>query len=390
MAIAIAGSVLIVWLVGAALLVRLLHVRAWRIESADLDSAEQAYRLHRLVVVGVAVTGGYALIGLIAFGGTAVVIDDMTDSHWQAIAVAAAGLVVCIVPMIASVRVIRRAYARVRDVTIRAHGKRYVLVLTGATAVAVIGGVSVGHTVLPPQGVAHVVGMLVVYLLVLVVVQIVLAPLLIVTLRAQPLPEETLRRLRRLAARMGVRVRDIRAIPGRAQRVANAAQIGAVPGLRYIVVTDYLLERLDPDEVDAVVAHELGHVRGHHLTVKLLSVFGVWLLLEAAMVTVDLRSGGGTSVLLLIPVLVAFPLGILFVQGIVGVRFEQRADDAAARAVGGSRLASALQAIGELNGRRPETGRVWAMLTQHPGLDDRLRRLRTRVPATTERVAAVR
>jgi Zn-dependent protease with chaperone function len=383
MSVVVVGSAPIAWLIGAALLVRLLHVRAWRIESAELAISEQVYRLHRLVVGGVAVTSAYAVLGLAAFAYTAVAIDEATENHWAALAVAGIGVVVSAVPMIASVRLTRRAYARVRDVLIRAHRARYVLVLTAVTAAAVTVGIAVGHAILPPRGIGHVVGMLVVYLLVLVVVQVLLAPLLIVSLRARPLPDETRRRLRRLATRMGVRVRDIRAVPGRTQHVANAALIGAVPGLRYIVVTDYLLDRLDADEVDAVVAHEFGHVRGHHVTLRLCSVFGVWAVLEAAMLSVIAMTGSGSSVLLLIPVLVAFPLGLLVVQALVGVRLEQRADDAAARAVGGRRLASALQAIGELNDVRGDAGPVWSVLASHPGLDERLRRLRTRVPATT-------
>lgn len=383
MAIAIACFTLGAWLIGAAMLVRRMHVRAWRIESADLATADQAYRLHRLVIVGVAATGGYALLGLAAFAYSAITIDDAGD-RWLAIAVGGCGVLVCVVPMIAAVRVIRRSYARVRDASIRAHGAGYVLVLTAVTAVAVTVGIVVGHTVLPPHGIWRVVGMLVVYFSVLLLVQALIAPVMIVSLRARPLPDEMRRRLRRLAARMGVRVRDIRAIPGRAQQVANAAQIGAIPGLRYVVVTDYLLEQLEPEQVDAVVAHEFGHVRGHHLAVKLLSVLGVWAALEAALVGATATTDSGSALLLLIPVFVAFPLGLLVVQGLVGVRLEERADDAAARTVGGARLASALEAVGELNDTtQPDSGRMWAMLTRHPGLEDRLRRLRTRVPATT-------
>jgi STE24 endopeptidase len=229
----------------------------------------------------------------------------------------------------------------------------------------------------------HVAGMLAVYLLVLVVVQLVLPPLVIVLLRARPLPDPTRRRLRRLAARMGVRVRDIRLVPGRRLRMANAAQIGAMPGLRYVVVTDYLLDQLDPDQVDAVVAHELGHVRGHHLAVRLASVFGVWAVLEAAFVTVDALTDTASTVLLIIPVLLAFPVGLVAVQGLLGTRLEEQADDVAARAVGGARLASALETIGELNEVVRDSGRLWSAMTQHPGLDERLLRLRTRVSATT-------
>lgn len=379
MAIVIAGSVLIAWAIGAALLVRRLHARAWRIESAELAVSEQEYRLQRLVILGVAVTGAYAVVGVAGFAFLAVAVA--AGSQWAAVAVAVAGVVVCVVPMIAGVRVTRRSYARVQDVTIRAHGARYVLVLAGCTAALLAAGIGASRAVLPLRGLGHVVGLLAVYLAVLVAVQILAAPIVVVALRAQPLPDETRRRLRRLATRMGVQVRDIRAVPGRAAQVANAAQIGAVPGLRYIVVTDYLLDRLDPDEVEAVVAHELGHVRGHHLTVRVLSVFGVWAVLEALFVTMNAMTDTSSTALLLVPVLVAFPIGLVAVQGLIGVRLEQRADDAAARAVGGARLASALEAIGALN--PAQRGGWWTVLTRHPGLDDRLRRLRTRVPATT-------
>lgn len=49
-----------------------------------------------------------------------------------------------------------------------------------------------------------------------------------------------------------------------------------------IVLTDALVELLNPDEVRAVVAHELGHVHHHHvarLTVRHIGVTGLWALL---------------------------------------------------------------------------------------------------------------
>lgn len=386
MAAAVACSVLIAWVLGAALIVRAFHVRAWRIEFATLPTSEQAYRLQRLMFAGVAGTGGYAVLGFAAVIATSIAVDGPPGSHWFAVAVAVLGVPSCVLPVVATVRVVRRSYARVRDVAIRAHGRPAVLISAVAITALVTTGIAVGRTAFPRHGIWHVAGLLSVYLVVLVALQLVLAPLLVVSLRARPLPDETRLRLRRLAVRMGVRVRDIRVIPGRAQRLANAAQIGAVPGLNYIVVTDYLLDQLHPDEVDAVVAHELGHLRGRHLAVKLLGVFGVWVALEAVFATLTVLTGASAALLLLIPVLIAFPLGLPAVQRVVGVRLEQRADDAAARTVGGARLAMALEAISVLNSLASDGGRTWALLTQHPGLDERLRRLRRRVPATYQLV----
>jgi hypothetical protein len=41
--------------------------------------------------------------------------------------------------------------------------------------------------------------------------------------------------------------------------------LGMIPQVRYVVFTDRLLESLEPDELDAVLGHEVGHVRHHHI-----------------------------------------------------------------------------------------------------------------------------
>ena len=45
----------------------------------------------------------------------------------------------------------------------------------------------------------------------------------------------------------------------------NAAVMGVIAPLRYILLTDALLERVPAEEVEAVMAHELAHVRRHHI-----------------------------------------------------------------------------------------------------------------------------
>ncbi len=47
--------------------------------------------------------------------------------------------------------------------------------------------------------------------------------------------------------------------------VINAAVMGFVAPLRYILLTDALLDMLAPRQVEAVMAHELAHVRRHHM-----------------------------------------------------------------------------------------------------------------------------
>lgn len=50
---------------------------------------------------------------------------------------------------------------------------------------------------------------------------------------------------------------------------AMAMLVGYLPHPRYVIFSDLLLEQLSPDEVSAILAHELGHIRHRHLWVML-------------------------------------------------------------------------------------------------------------------------
>jgi Zn-dependent protease with chaperone function len=74
-------------------------------------------------------------------------------------------------------------------------------------------------------------------------------------------PGDLLRRVTDLAARAGVTIRAVTIIPANQSRIANgfATSNGA------IALTDYLIQQLTRGEVDAVVAHEIGHLKRPHL-----------------------------------------------------------------------------------------------------------------------------
>jgi STE24 endopeptidase len=84
-------------------------------------------------------------------------------------------------------------------------------------------------------------------------------------LHTQPLPESPLRRrLEDLCRRTGMRYRDI--LLWRTQNnMGNAAVMGVVPQVRYILLSDLLLERMDDEQIEAVFAHEVGHVMHRHM-----------------------------------------------------------------------------------------------------------------------------
>ncbi|MGP1346636.1 MAG: M48 family metallopeptidase [Phycisphaerales bacterium] len=71
-------------------------------------------------------------------------------------------------------------------------------------------------------------------------------------------------RLLSVCHRHGVRVSDVLLWRTRSG-MANAAVIGFVPWIRYVLLSDGLLERLPDAEVEAVMAHEIGHIRRRHI-----------------------------------------------------------------------------------------------------------------------------
>jgi Zn-dependent protease with chaperone function len=86
---------------------------------------------------------------------------------------------------------------------------------------------------------------------------------------ATPLAQGPLRsRLEAAASRAGVAPRDI-LVWNTGGRVVNAAAVGFLRPLRYVFLSDALLERLAPGEIEAVFLHEAAHLRRRHLLVRL-------------------------------------------------------------------------------------------------------------------------
>ena len=68
--------------------------------------------------------------------------------------------------------------------------------------------------------------------------------------------------------------RDIMKWPIFGGRMITAGVMGLAARFRYILVTDALLRYLTPEEIDAVIAHEIGHVKRRHLLFYLLFFAG--------------------------------------------------------------------------------------------------------------------
>ncbi|NLF32112.1 MAG: M48 family metalloprotease [Planctomycetes bacterium] len=113
--------------------------------------------------------------------------------------------------------------------------------------------------------------------------------LLIRVWRTRPLPDGPLRRrLERLCRRIGLRYRQIR-IWDTGGVLVNAGVMGLHRAVRYILISDALLEQMDDRQVVAVFGHEAGHVKQHHMSYFLLFIVAVM------MVNLAVVSAGGIA-----------------------------------------------------------------------------------------------
>lgn len=101
-----------------------------------------------------------------------------------------------------------------------------------------------------------------------------LAPIILIPIfnKLTPLPEGEVReRLLALARRMGVAVGGIYSMDMSARSTAANAFVVGLGNTRRIVIGDTLLREFTPDEIEVVMAHELGH-QVHHDIAKLVAV----------------------------------------------------------------------------------------------------------------------
>ena len=104
----------------------------------------------------------------------------------------------------------------------------------------------------------------------------VLGPLIIQKFwRCRPLEAGYYRqRIEALCLRADLKYADILYWPIFGGRMITAGVMGLVGRFRYILVTDALLRILNDEEVDAVIAHEVGHVKKYHLLFYLFFFMG--------------------------------------------------------------------------------------------------------------------
>lgn len=229
---------------------------------------------------------------------------------------------------------------------------------------------------------------------------------------AQPVSREQLPRLynvmERLAAKANIPVPKLYVVPDAAP---NAFATGRNPRHASVAVTQGLLQLMNDDELEGVIAHELSHVRNYDIltssiaatiagAITYLAQMGKWAMIFGGMgggSRDDDRGGGGLSALLMI---FLAPFAALLLQLFLSRTREYAADETGARMVGQPYgLISALEKLGAYNKRIPTSaispstsslcivkpmfggGTLSSLFSTHPPLEDRIAALRQMVNA---------
>lgn len=169
--------------------------------------------------------------------------------------------------------------------------------------------------------------------------------------RAKSMPDSSLRRrLERRARAAGFAFRDILVWRMARARVLNAGVMGVVSRYRYVMFSDALLEALSPEECEAVLAHEIGHIKHRHIFAYLLFAFGFVLLVFVAMALMPRTFSNDFRIMApVMAVLVCVYFRFLF--GVLSRRFERQADVQAAGLIGSPiPLVLALEKIALISG----------------------------------------
>lgn len=96
--------------------------------------------------------------------------------------------------------------------------------------------------------------------------------------RFQPLPDEALRtRVEQLLQRCGFQSQGLFVMDGSKRSAHANAYFTGFGRSKRVVFFDTLLQKLDGDEIEAVLAHELGHFRRHHVRTRLIIGLGTLL-----------------------------------------------------------------------------------------------------------------
>lgn len=169
-----------------------------------------------------------------------------------------------------------------------------------------------------------------------------------------------------------VSVRRVLSWPEHIISATTAGVIGIIPGCRYLLISEQLLQTLSTDELRAVIAHEAGHIRKSHLLFFLLGFVAFIAFLTLSSYIADqyfwLFIWETTIWFYAILVMLSFFLFIRVILGFLSRNFERQADCNSLEKVGFDPFKQALLKVAWLNGIDPEMDN-W----HHYGIQQRLK-----------------
>ena len=209
--------------------------------------------------------------------------------------------------------------------------------------------------------------------------------------RFSPLTDESLKkRVETLLERCGFAARGgVFVMDGSLRSAHGNAYFTGIGRNKRIVFFDTLLSRIEPQEIEAVLAHELGHFRLHHvrqrLAASVLLTFGGLALLAWAARQPGFYAALGVPVpsaaMALILFAVTVPVFAFFATPVMSSwsrRHERQADDFAAEYADAGKLAAALVKLFRDNAATLTPDRIHsAFFDSHPPALERIGRLTT-------------
>jgi STE24 endopeptidase len=199
-------------------------------------------------------------------------------------------------------------------------------------------------------------------LLILVLYPTVIAPLFN---KFQPLADESLKtRVQTLMQRCGFQAKGLFVMDGSKRSAHANAYFTGLGAAKRVVFFDTLLHKLTPGEVEAVLAHELGHFKHKHVTKRMLSMFAIslagfallgWLSNQAWFYTalgVQPSLGAPNDAVALLLFLLVVPVFAFFISPVfaqLSRKHEFQADAYACAQASGHDLAAALLKLHEDN-----------------------------------------
>ncbi len=195
--------------------------------------------------------------------------------------------------------------------------------------------------------------------------------------KTKPLTDTILiKKLTELTKRSKVKFRDIAVWQTGNFEITNAAVAGIIPKNRRIFITDALLRNFTDEQIETIVAHEIGHIRHRHLLISCFIVFGYLL---SYTIFYQLVGKSLMSLLAGYPIISSIITILFFVFyfrvffNFLSRRFEYQADLYAADLTNNSEgYKSALKNLGSYSSF-PKTFRlIIEMFNTHPSTDKRI------------------